>query len=120
MGRPPRTPTPIGGELGHSSEATAEAIIDPYSRRNRPSYHRPPTPGRTAVANRPRPDSRSYLLSVRASVIFALSVLVGGAAAALTVVSGAGWAKAVLAGGAATGAAIALFNQIIGDVSKNG
>lgn len=58
---------------------------------------------------------RPYLLSVRASIILALSALVGGAAAGLTIASGGSWASALLAGGAAAGGAIALFNQIIGD-----
>jgi hypothetical protein len=67
------------------------------------------------VAKGPQADSRSYLLSVRASLILALSTLVGGAAAGLTIASGGGWAGALLAGGTAAGGAIALFNQIIED-----
>ncbi|SCL45680.1 hypothetical protein [Micromonospora peucetia] len=67
------------------------------------------------MAKQPQADSRPYLLSVRASIILALSALVGSATAGLTIASGGGWASALLTGGAATGGAIALFNQIIGD-----
>ena len=67
------------------------------------------------MAKESRTVGRPYLLSVRASLVLALSVLVGGVAAGLTVASGGGWASALLAGGAAIGGAIALFNQIIDD-----
>ncbi|MEV4826441.1 hypothetical protein [Micromonospora sp. NPDC049274] len=67
------------------------------------------------MAKESRTVGRPYLLSVRASLVLALSVLVGGVTAGLTVASGGGWASALLAGGAAAGGAIALFNQIIDD-----
>ncbi|SCL20271.1 hypothetical protein GA0074692_0827 [Micromonospora pallida] len=67
------------------------------------------------MPKRSQADSPSYLLSVRASIILALSVLAGGAAVGLTFASGGGWASALLAGGAAAGSALLLFNQIIGD-----
>jgi hypothetical protein len=55
------------------------------------------------VAKQPHPNNWSYLLSVRASIILALSVLVGVAAAGLTFAAGGGWAQALLTAGAATG-----------------
>lgn len=67
------------------------------------------------MAKESRSAGRPYLLTVRASLVLALSLLVGGAAAGLTIASGGGWASALLAGGAAVGGAIALFDQIIGD-----
>ncbi|MFI7080912.1 hypothetical protein ACIBO1_26770 [Micromonospora sp. NPDC049903] len=67
------------------------------------------------MARESRTAGRPYLLSVRASLILTLSLLVGGAAAGLTIASGEGWTGALLAGGAAVGGAIALFNQIIDD-----
>lgn len=67
------------------------------------------------MAKESRTVGRPHLLTVRASLVLVLSLLVGGAATGLTVVSGVGWASALLAGGAAAGAAIALFNQIIDD-----
>lgn len=70
------------------------------------------------MAKQPHPDNRPYLLSVRASIILALSVLVGVGATALTIAAGGGWAAGLLAGGSAAGAAITLFNQIIGDTGR--
>ncbi|TDB80229.1 hypothetical protein [Micromonospora sp. KC721] len=67
------------------------------------------------MAKESQAAERPYLLSLRASIILALSVLVGSAAAGLTIASGGGWASAVLTGGVAAGGAITLFNQIIGD-----
>ncbi|WP_420117657.1 hypothetical protein [Micromonospora sp.] len=67
------------------------------------------------MAKESRTVGRPYLLSVRASLVLALSLLVGIATAGLTIASGGDWAGALLAGGAAVGGAIALFNQIIDD-----
>ncbi|MEH0826306.1 MULTISPECIES: hypothetical protein [unclassified Micromonospora] len=67
------------------------------------------------MAKESRTVGRPYLLSVRASLVLALSLLVGSAAAGLTIASGGGWAGALLAGGTAVGGAIVLFNQIIDD-----
>ncbi|WP_433233852.1 hypothetical protein ACQP2H_31830 (plasmid) [Micromonospora sp. CA-248260] len=67
------------------------------------------------MAKESRTVGRPYLLSLRASLVLALSLLVGIAAAGLTIASGGDWAGALLAGGAAVGGAIVLFNQIIDD-----
>ena len=68
----------------------------------------PPAPS-PPPANEPMP-----LLTVRAAVILLLALLVGITAGLLTYLADSSVPGAVLAGGGATGAAIALFNTIIG------
>ena len=66
-------------------------------------------------ASPPPPESEpTPLLTVRATVILLLAVLVGITAGVLTYLAQRSVPGAVLAGGGATGAAIALFNTIIG------
>jgi hypothetical protein len=62
----------------------------------------------------PTPDPTPPLLTVRAALIMFLGLFCGGAAAALTILAGAGVPAAVLAGAAATAAAVKFFTEIIG------
>lgn len=60
---------------------------------------------------RPSPDP---LLTVRATVILLLALIVGAAAGGLTYLAHRSLPGAVLVGGSATGGAILLFNTMIG------
>jgi hypothetical protein len=62
----------------------------------------------------PTPDRTPPLLTVRAALILFLGLFCGGAAAALTILTGVGIPAAVLAGVAAAAAAIKFFTEIIG------
>ncbi|MFC8177011.1 hypothetical protein [Streptomyces sp. NPDC057325] len=61
-----------------------------------------------------QPAPEAGLLSGRTALVLLLSALCGIAAAILWSMAGHPWPDAVLAGGAATGGALGLFQQLIG------
>ncbi|QFZ18461.1 hypothetical protein [Saccharothrix syringae] len=67
----------------------------------------PPAPGGAA------PHDATSLLGLRAALVLTLSILTGIGAGVLAALAGYHLAEAVLVGGAATGAAAALFNWVI-------
>lgn len=54
------------------------------------------------------------LLPVRTALVLLLAVLAGVGGGVLTVLGGEPWPAAVMVGGAATGAALVLFHNLIG------
>jgi hypothetical protein len=64
-------------------------------------------------------DSKTPLLTVRAALIFGLSLIVGAAAAVLTYWATESAAQAILGAGATTAGAIGLLDQIIGDTAND-
>ena len=75
----------------------------------------PSEPKSAALLVRPkcRPTT-TYLVSPRTALLLLLALLAGAAATALTVAGRAGWPAAILTGTGAAGAALALFDRVIG------